>query len=349
MNQALNPTCLIVGLGSIGKTHLKQILKFAGKIVVVDPNPQTLDYIQAIESPFPIEYYRDIELVSRDEVIEFAVIANWGPDHFSLIQKVKKLGVRHLLVEKPLVSKLDDLEELNKLTLNGELKIITNMPISEGPLASRVLNLQLDKKLGQVQTILVSGGAKCLVTNGIHYIGLASKIFQSHPVSVFSSIENHSINPRSVDFVFAEGNSNWNYGNGKNLSISFSNNSHVQLSISIICEYGKIIIEEDLATVYCISDDDHEKIDKPSRTFYPREILDSFEPYHFPNGLDGLGTLYVQIQNLDEDVWDNFKDGYRATEAIIGMLISSEICSKVDLPIRPGIKERYSSREWNIS
>ena len=349
MNRALNPTCLIVGLGSIGKTHLKQILKFAGKIVVVDPNPQTLDYIQAIEFPFPIEYYREIELVSRDEVIEFAVIANWGPDHFSLIQKVTKLGVRYLLVEKPLVSKLDDLEELNKLTLNGELKIITNMPISEGPLAGRVLHQQLNKKLGQVKTILVSGGAKCLVTNGIHYISLASKIFQSHPVSVVSSIENHPINPRSADFVFAEGNSNWNYGNGKNLSISFSNNSHIQLSISIICEYGKIIIEENLATVFCISEEDHKKIDKPTRTFYPREIIETFDPYHFLNGLDGLGSLYAQIQFLEEDVWDNFEDGYRATEAIIGMLISSETCSKVDLPLVPKVKEKYLSREWNIS
>ena len=349
MNQALNPTCLIVGLGSIGKTHLKYILKFAGKIVVVDPKPQTLDYIQAIESPVPMEWYRSIELVPKGELIEFAVISNWGPDHFSLIQEVAKLGVKYFLVEKPLVSKLHDLEELKRASLKGELKIITNMPISQGPLASRVLSLQLKGKLGQVQTILVSGGAKCLVTNGIHYIGLASKIFQSHPVNVVSSIENHSINPRSVNYVFAEGNSNWSYGNGKNLSISFSNNSHIQLSISIICKYGKIIIEENLATVFCISEEDHKKIDKPTRTFYPREIIDTFDPYHFLNGLDGLGSLYAQIQFLEEDVWDNSEDGYRATEAIIGMLISSETCSKVDLPLVPKVKEKYLSREWNIS
>ncbi len=349
MNQALNSTCLIVGLGSIGKTHLTHLLKFAGKIVVVDPNPQTLDYIQAIELPIPIEYHSSIGLVSRDDLIEFAVISNWGPDHFSLIQKATKLGVRRFLIEKPLVSKLHDLEELKKANLTGELKIITNMTISQGPLVSRVLNLQLNKKLGQVQTILVSGGAKCLVTNGIHYIGLASKIFQNHPVSVVSLIQNHPINPRSVDFMFAEGNSNWNYGKGKNLSISFSNNSHVQLSISIICKYGKIIIEEDLATVYCISEEDRKKIDKPSRTFYSREILDTFKPYHFPNGLDGLGGLYAQIQSLDEEVWNNFEDGYKATEAVIGMLISSETSSKVDLPFAPNVKEKYLSREWNIS
>jgi predicted dehydrogenase len=349
MNQASNPTCLIVGLGSIGKTHLKHILRFAGKIVVVDPNPQTIDYIQAIEFPVPIEYHRIIELVPKDDLIEFAVISNWGPDHFSLIQEVAKLGVRHLLVEKPLVSKLHDLEELKRATLKGELKVITNMPISQGPLANRVLSLQLEGKLGQVQTILVSGGAKCLVTNGIHYIDLASKIFQSHPVSVFSSIENHSINPRSVNYVFAEGNSSWSYGNGKNLSISFSNNSHVQLSISIICKYGKIVIDENLATVFCISEKDIKRIDKPTRTFYPREVIDSFQPYHFLDGLDGLGSLYAQIQFLEEDVWDNFEDGYRATEAVIGMLISSETCSKVDLPLVPKVKEKYLSREWNIS
>lgn len=349
MNQALNPTCLIVGLGSIGKTHLKHILKFAGKIVVVDPKPQTLDYIQAFESPVAMEYYRSIALVPKDELIEFAVISNWGPDHFSLIQEVAKLGVRNLLVEKPLVSKLYDLEELKRASLKGELKIITNMPISQGPLASRVLSLQLKGKLGEVQTILVSGGAKCLVTNGIHYIGLASKIFQSHPVNVVSSIENHPINPRSKDFVFAEGNSNWGYGNGKNLSISFSNNSHIQLSLSMICQYGKIIIEENQATVFCISEKDHKKIDKPTRTFYPREIIETFNPYHFVNGLDGLGSIYAQIQFLDENVWNNFEEGYRATEAVIGMLISSETRSKVELPLAPHIKEKYHSREWNIS
>jgi len=349
MTQAPKPTCLIVGLGSIGKTHFQHVLKFAGKIILVDPNPQTLDYIQALELPFPIEYHRDIEFVSGDDVIEFAVVANWGPDHFSVIKKMNKLGVKHLLVEKPLVSKLHDLEELKRATLSGELKIITNLPISLGPLAARVLNLQLDKKLGAAQTILVSGGAKCLVTNGIHYVGLASRIFESLPTSVFSLVENHAINPRSTNFVFAEGTSNWNYGEGKNLCISFSNNSHVQITISIICEYGKIVIEEDLATIYCISDSDLEKIDKPSRTFYARKVLDTFDPYHFANGLDGMGDLYAKIQSSDLEIWEDFEHGFIATEAVIGMLISSEIKALVELPLQSEVKDKYNSREWNIS
>lgn len=344
-----SPNFLLIGLGSIGKTHLRHILSYSGRVSVIDPNPDVFKYLQVQNLTSRVEYFSDFENYKPREIPEIGIVANWGPDHCAAIKDLIKLGVKKLLIEKPLVSKLGDLHEIKNLISDNELKIITNMPLSQGPLANTVHELQLNKNLGEVQTILVSGGAKCLVTNGIHYIGLASKIFQSFPINVVSSIEGHPINPRSKDFVFAEGNSHWNYGNGKNLSISFSNNSHVQLTISIIFKFGKMVIEEDLATVFCISDADREKIDKPVRTFYAREILETFEPYHFPNGLDGLGDLYAQIHGSDDGCWKDFEHGFKATEAVIGMLISSETCSKVHFPFAPHVTEKYASREWNIS
>jgi predicted dehydrogenase len=344
-----SPNFLLIGLGSIGKSHLSHILSYSGGVSVIDPNSEVFKYLQVQNLTSRVEYFSNFENYKPSESPEIGIVANWGPDHFAAIKDLIKLGVKKLLIEKPLVSKLEDLYELKDLVSDNDVKIITNMPLSQGPLANTVHGLQLNKNLGDVQTILVSGGAKCLVTNGIHYIGLASKIFQSFPVNVFSSIENHPINPRSKDFVFAEGNSNWNYGNGKNLLISFSNNSHVQLAIEIIFQFGKMVIEEDSATVFCISEADREKIDKPVRTFYAREILETFEPYHFSNGLDGLGNLYAQIYSSDDGCWKDFEHGFKATEAVIGMLISSETFSKVDLPLVPKVKEKYLSREWNIS
>lgn len=340
---------VLVGLGSIGKTHLHYILANSGNVVVIDPAANVKKYLEEQNLTSSVDYFSSIENYRPKVSPKIGVIANWGPDHFHTIQELKKLGVKYLLVEKPLASKLQDLEELKQINSFGDLKIITNMPISQGPLVERIQELQVNKKLGKVQAILVSGGAKCLVTNGVHYVGLATKVFQSPPLSVVSSIESHSINPRSASFVFAAGNSNWNYGNSKYLSISFSNNSHVQLSTTIICEYGKIVIEEDLATVLCITDEDLAKIDKPSRTFYAREILGTFEPYHYASGLDGLGYLHQRIQSLDPSVWKDFEHGFSSTEAVIGMLISSETCSKVELPIRPEIKKKFDSKEWNIS
>ena len=344
-----SPSFLLIGLGSIGKTHLRNILGYSGGVSVIDPNPDVFRYLQEQNLTSRVEYYSNFENYKPTENPEIGIVANWGPDHFSAIKNLIALGVKKLLIEKPLVSKLEDLDELKELVLDSDLKIITNMPLSQGPLVNTVQELQLNKNLGEVQSILISGGAKCLVTNGIHYIGLSSKIFQSFPVNVVSSIQSHPINPRSKDFVFAEGNSFWNYGNGKNLSMTFSNNSHIQITISIIFQFGKMVIEENLATVFCISDTDREKIDKPVRTFYAREILDTFEPYHFPNGLDGLDELYAKIHSSDHGCWEDFEHGYKVTEAVIGMLISSETCSKVDLPLVAKVKEKYHSKEWNIS
>jgi predicted dehydrogenase len=349
VNLRSSPSFILIGLGSIGKTHLKYILANSCKVVVIDPDPSVMGYLESQKLTSRVESFSTLESYQPNKIPEIAVIANWGPDHFPTIQKLKKLGVTHLLVEKPLASKLQDLEELKEMDSLGDLKVITNMPISQGPLPKQVQELQKNKRLGKVQTILVAGGAKCLVTNGVHYVGLASKIFQSSPLSVVSSLENHPINPRSASFVFAEGNSIWQYGNGRYLSISFSNNSHVQLSINIICEYGKIVIEEDLATVFCIPETNLKKIDKPTRTFYASEVLETFEPYHYDNGLDGLGYLYERIRFLDPSVWDDFDHGFSSTEAVIGMLISNETSSRVDLPIRPKIRKKFDDREWSIS
>jgi predicted dehydrogenase len=349
VNSFKSSSFILIGLGSIGKTHSKYILRNSRSVIVIDPNMEVLNYLKREDLSTSVVYFSSLESYRDEEIPEIAVIANWGPDHFSTIQKLVALGVKKMLVEKPLVSKLQDLEYLKKAISIGDLKIITNMPMSMGPLVEKIHKLQLNERLGEVQSITVTGGAKCLVTNGIHYIGLAAKVFKSDPVDVFSHLENSPINPRSKEFLFTEGTSSWYYGNGKNLTISFSNKSHTQLSMIMICEYGKIVIEDHLATVFIISTEKRGEIDKPARTMYPKEVLEEFEPYYFPSGLDGMGEFYSKIDSSDTKIWDDFKHGYMATEAVIGMLISSETKKLVELPLKSEVKGLYSLREWNIS
>lgn len=340
---------VIFGLGSIGKVHLSHILKNFNRAVVIDPDDGVRQYLKECNIDSRVDYFLSLESSQILEAPDIAVISNWGPDHFTTIQKCVDLGIKQIIVEKPLVSKLQDLEVLSNYVSSGKCKVVTNMPISQGPLPKLIQNAQHNEDLGPVQMILVSGGAKCLVTNGIHYVGLAMDIFGTFPENVFSSIASESVNPRSKEFMFVEGTSTWNFGSGKNLSISFTNRSHVQLCIEIFFTYGKMVIEGDKATTYSISGKDKMKIDKPSRTFYASEILGTFNPYRNMEGLDGMGVMYQKIQSEDPEFWNNFAQGSKATEAIIAMLISSEANTKIHLPLKKEIKSHFFTRDWQIS
>ncbi len=340
---------IVVGLGSIGKVHLSKVVSRSEKVIVIDRNLEILNFLKSNPLYKKVVFHAQLESVQEPLESYTGIIANWGPDHFSILEELHRRGVRHFVVEKPLVSKLSDLYSLSQLVKNRALKVITNLPISFGPLPSLVSSYEANEKIGKVKSIVVSGGAKCLVTNGIHYVSLASKIFNSNPESVVSLLDNQPYNPRSQQFLFMGGVSIWEFSEHRHLTVSFSNDSHVQLVITVIHEFGKIVIEGDIGTVYYITENERAKIDKPSRTFYARQVLETFTPYRFEGGSDGMDEIYKALEMSNGPTGDDFEDGFNATEAVIGMLISSEMKALVELPLQSEVKDKYNSREWNIS
>jgi len=340
---------IIVGLGSIGKNHLRILNSFGVETLVVDSDIEVKSFLDSSKEYDSINYYRDLNHLPNSLDVNFAVISNWGPDHVKSISTLLQLGIKKFIVEKPLASTLDSLYKLRSKAEKRDLDLVTNMPLSYGVLVKKIKEYKDSGILGDLVSVVISGGAKCLATNGIHYVGLSSKVFGATPQFVFSAVSNSEINPRNKAFLFLEGSSTWVYPQNKQLVICFANDSHVQLSMIFCFRFGKIIVEENLASVYRIKTEDRARIDKPARTFYASELIETFNPNNNEHGLNGMEEIYDQIMKDDLGVWTDFHHGFDSTEAIIAMLISSREKLQISLPLTRDFREKYLSNEWYIS
>lgn len=346
-NQRNRSIILIVGLGSIGKTHLIFALKNFGEVYIVDPSEHVMRYIYDHPESDRMKYFAKLEALPIGSSFDLTVIANWGPDHAATLRQLVTLGNQNYIVEKPLTSRIKDLLEMKDLVSNQEVKIVCNLTWSYSHFFEKVKEIEKKYDLGKVQNILVSGGAKCLVTNGIHYVGLALHIFEESPEEVFALTHNSEINPRSPKLLFLDGSSTWGFSGNRYLNISFSNNSHLQLSAVLNYSTARLVIEGNHATLYKITKENVSKIDKPTRTFLATEKINEFNPFIGSDGSDGTSNIYKKF--LSGEDWDDFKHGEQATEAIFGMLISSQTGTKISLPLSEENIITYQNHEWNIS
>lgn len=340
---------LICGLGSIGKVHLQKIIDIADNVIIIDPDMNTKDYLKSNSRYKNVQHFASFAVLEINLSDFITIVSNWGPDHFAMVNLAHNLDCRRFLIEKPLVSKIDSLIDLRNKVETKQIDIISNLPWSYGNLAQLINELSIRHKLGAVASLVVEGGAKCLVTNGIHYVGLAMKIYESLPSSVISSLNNSEINPRSSDFCFIEGTSVWTFPNNKYLTVSFVNNSHLQISIRVIFKFGRLLIEGNEAKVFSISQKDKSLIDKPSKTYQASELVQQFELFNLDSRIDGMNTIYRDICDENSVLWHDFRHGFDTTEAIFAMLISHEEKARIEFPLSINLTEKYTNREWHIS
>jgi hypothetical protein len=338
---------IIIGLGSIGKNHLERLIKYYKRIVIVDPNESTKFYVENNYPDLTHSHYTNLDLLPSGIVIKFAVIANWGPDHYKTFQTLKNLGVKKFLIEKPLVSRISDLIQIKNTLNQDQVRVEVNMPWLHSDFSKKILEIQEKFGIGPICNISVSGGAKCLSTNGIHYLGLACSLFNSSPELASAMVSSDKINPRSANLEFLEGAASWKFKSSNYLQILFSNESHVQAVMTLNFKFGRVVVEGDLATVFCLMPEEQDSIDKPARTFYPSQKVMTFRPFVDQTESDGTDLIYralVRDHPLEKSI-----DAFNSTEALLAMLLAGETGKLIELPISVNEFRHFLEYEWNIS
>ena len=345
--EVIHETAILVGLGSIGKNHLTRLLRYFENVVVIDPDPAAKHFLDLHYPHLSKSHYYGLDDLPAGMRLGVAVIANWGPDHFLAFQELKTKGVKRFVIEKPLVSRISDFYEMKESCNIDEIQNEVNMPWLYSTFAERVSQIQSDYEIGQISNISVSGGAKCMATNGIHYLGLACSLFEANPTTAFAIVSSERINPRSKDLEFLEGSASWQFDSGRFLQVAFSNTSHVQALMIVNFKFGRITVESNMATLYCISPEDKKLIDKPARTFYPNVQTLQFNPFIDDSGHDGTDQIYTSIINGKRV--ESTAKAFASSEALLAMLLSSRTGKAVELPISQEVASQYYNFDWNIS
>jgi hypothetical protein len=341
----LDAHVLLIGHGSIGKFHVDRLTNLVKNVDVVEP----LSSNRTLRNPQPdkceIRFYSEIAKLPDNRVYEFAVIANWGPDHVKTILSLLDRGVTKFLVEKPLCDSLFDLRIIESLVSEGKIEIISHYQWSYSFLPNLIEETALKYNLGKTISIVVNGGAKCLVTNGIHYLALAEVLFNESPNASSIIYENDAINPRNKKFVFLEGNATWQYPNSKYLSINFFNKSHMSIFCIINFEFGYGIIQGENIDIYAIPVTKRDQITSPTKTANATDLVFSGSAYTFPDGRDGSDVIYSKLFDgiNDEDAFH----GIRTIKDLL-LTLSKNITTKIDRNLS-SMEIGQIEKNWNLS
>ena len=338
-------TAALVGAGSIGITHFKHLLKRFDKIIVIDPK---IDIIKKQLENYPgvdIEWKKSIYEISSGKSISLIVISNWGPDHFSVLKHFAGIGSLNFLIEKPLVDSLKEIRLIKKYQEKYNLKIYTHLPMLYAKFTQYLLDNS--KIIGDPIAINVFGGAKCVATNGIHYIALANKLFKDKPEKVMAYLNSDPINPRNKKLKFYEGNASWFYPDKKQLNINFSNNSQVTLFLEILYKFSRATIHDNSFALTKINDSTRKSMLKPTSTKFPSDFLVETSAYESDFDLNETSKVYDLFDTNYSAKESEY--GFSATEDLITALISSKEQKLLKVPIQRFLKLKYFSRKWGIS
>jgi predicted dehydrogenase len=343
----LNKICL-VGLGSIGITHLEHIISNFKDIIVVDVDPLTIKKLEKFRGSKQLIHLSSLHELEFFSNIDSAVIANWGPDHFKTFLFLQKLGIKNYIIEKPITDSISELHRINQIRLENNLRIFINFQWSLSPLIGNISKIREKSKLGRIVGINVYGGCKCIATNGIHYLDLANLLFQANPIEVFSSYYDSGINPRNKDFLFLGGSATWKYSKDRYFNISFSNNSRISASMEIVFEHGIGKIIGDKLEILSIDKKKLDTFKSRTKTLYPSKTVYNGRAFTNLDDTDGLHLIYQKF--IDKNFTkDNFEHSYRSTMDFFGSLISSDRNSAIKLPLKVYKLSKDFRRKWGIS
>lgn len=336
---------LLIGHGSIGKFHLNKLIGLAKSIDVVEPSLENQIVTSLKKHSCKIRFYSNLFDLPGNRFYSFAVIANWGPDHVSTILELSKSGVNKFLVEKPMCDSLSDLKIIEELVDRNKIKLISHYQWSYSYLPELIRKMASEYSLGDTISLVVNGGAKCLVTNGIHYLALAEIIFNQMPIASSIFYANDEINPRNKKFVFLEGNATWRYPNSKYLSINFFNKSHVSLTCIINFEFGFAIIQNDEIKMYSIPSNRRLELTSPTRTANASDLIYEGPAFSYPDGRDGTDLIYSRL--LLGLTKEDSAHGIQTIKDFI-LTLEKNKGSEIDRDLS-GINDKRLKRKWNLS
>ena len=341
-------TSILIGYGSIGGKHANVLKSCSSKLIIIDPkfknNKFLLNQQQNINAAL-LENWHSIQFdrIKPDVV----VVANWGPDHLGSLEDAMLIGAKQIVLEKPCVDSLEEIEKLIELTYKFKVKIVVNQGDFHLNLGDRINQLGRELGLGSAVAIWVTGGARCLSTAGSHWISLANQIFMDNPVFIFGDAKNDFINPRSSKLSFYDGIFSFTYPNNRRLGINLSNKSSIKGRLEIYWKHavgelyeGKLVIRGIAQTNSKIT-----MYQEPTKIIFTGPV-----PWYkkVSSPKNSFEALYKSIVDSDfNEVSLNLRKHLDVTKATLLGLISSE--KEARLAFNEKVESAYFCKKYFIS
>jgi predicted dehydrogenase len=339
---------LIIGVGSVGRRHASVMARRYSQLVVVDVNAKAREWAAKEFGS------ATVCATSLDEVAEFitlnckdvtAVIASWGPHHFAAITQLVNLGVQKVFCEKPLATSLQQLQSIRAMCIEHKVAFTVGLHLRYRGIVEFIQQTALKHLGGPPSTMVVDGGARCLATNGSHWLDLAIAVFQESPRMALASVVGDHINPRSDTLEFWQGSAVWDFPGNRRLTISYDNQSSVHESVVVYAPQGVIEIDSDFQVRAFVRS--KIEVDADSRVTRVGNVVRSRPVAEFIT--DFSEVLSVQLDEIEglRPVVYSLDAAIESATALVAAFESSHLKRHLSLPPNQAVVDQ--SLDWNIS
>lgn len=289
---------ILIGYGSIGKRHLVEMHKYVENVLVIDLNLETKALLAKI--PGQHEYLNSISELLNNNLyfsmeFEILVLANWAPDRRQILNDIRDVTFKRILIEKPVASSLADVDWINKFIGSRHIPSAVNFHLRFSAFPKLVEEIGREYSLGPISKIFESGGAKCFSANGIHWLDLAMYLYKEPPSNVFSTHNFEKINPRSSSLNVVDGYALWTFSSNRRFEISYSNLSSFPSRLQIYHRHALMTLTNDELVVEIQSDHLEDHLLAITRTTEPKVTFTKKDVFRSENGEDGISQLYKDL------------------------------------------------------
>lgn len=338
---------MIVGYGSVGRKHAAEMAALFPSLGIVDTKESAR---RAAAGDHPGARVgvnlEELDAVDLPWASAVAVIATWGPTHARLFHALVDRGVRRILSEKPLAASVADAVAMAERAAREGVRLEVHHYFRYGGMGASIRRLLAEHGLGEPVSLVVTGGAACAVTNGIHWLDLATELFGAEPRSVVGDLRTRAINPRSPDLGFYGGTAAWDFGGDRRLTLSLSNDSSVAMEARLYMRDAVADLDENLRARLRRRSGGEGSGRPVTRTGAAEEVL-------FDGVLPGTRShregirLAVESVGADGPPICSAADGAAAVSGCIGALLASREERRIPLPIDP--QSDWGREPWPIS
>ena len=235
---------LLVGHGSIGSKYKNELVNKRNfpknNLYIIERNKDIRDSLNLEE----IKCFENIEeLKSKNLDFYYGIVANWGPEHVKTTNKLLDLGVKRIIIEKPVSNSLKDLNLLIKRCKKLDVFISVHHRWKYLDLGKKILEIQNQLNFGDPVGMRIMGGALCISTGAIHWLDLACEILNSDPISVIADLDIDYINPRDKGLAYIGGCASYRLENKKFIHISYTNSNSQAPRTELVYKHGIIKID----------------------------------------------------------------------------------------------------------
>ena len=338
---------LLVGAGSVGKRHASVLANRYQKVIVIDSNPAALMWASH-ELPCEtvcassLEEVRPSIQASADDIT--AVIATWGPSHFQTFEQLVTMGVSRVFCEKPLATSLQQIRSMRRLCSDTDVALTAGLHLRYRGIVEFINSVSRESLGGKPTSFVVDGGARCIATNGTHWLDLAIGVFGSPPRSVVADLNSAPVNPRSSELLYWGGAASWEFSNGERLTINYDNRSSVHERVRIYAANGVVEIDSSFTVRAFRRNQDEIAADK--RVARTGDVTPTSVGEHSTQFNEVLSQQLDEIENLTSPRY-TAEAAFTTAEALLLAFEASKSGRRLACPATDEVINACT--DWNIS